>query len=380
MHLLERADQPRLRHAARRGIPFKDRLRAVVMWIANRVANYRKWADGPRITLDKLEQGGVKLALSVLLVPLDEMDLGRPYGSAPQRHYFKDLLDQMERVERELAERDPDATRHVIVRRASDLHDRDRIAFVHCVEGGFHLGTTPQEIREHVAELARRGVIYVTLAHLFWRRIAANASALPFLTDSWYDRIFPQPADEGLSDLGRAAVEAMYEHKLLVDLSHMRADAITETLDLLDRLDSAGDFPVIASHAGVRFKDSTQAYQLAEDTLRRIAARGGVVGLILAQHQLNDGVRKKPTKRLEESIEVICRHIDRIEEIAGPGHVGLGTDLDGFIKPTMAGLETATDLAKLRDPLVARYRDEAKVDAFLYGNARRVVERALAAR
>jgi microsomal dipeptidase-like Zn-dependent dipeptidase len=88
----------------------------------------------------------------------------------------------------------------------------------------------------------------------------------------------------------------------------------------------------------------------------------------------------KPTRRLEESIEVICRHIDRIEEIAGPGHVGLGTDLDGFIKPSTAGLETAADLARLRDPLGARYRDEAKVDAFLYGSARRVVERALAAR
>jgi microsomal dipeptidase-like Zn-dependent dipeptidase len=380
MHLLERAEQPRLRHCLRRGIPFKDRLRALVMWVANRVANYRKWAGGPRVTLDKLEEGGVRLVLSVLLVPLDEMDLAQPYGAAPQRGYFDDLLEQMERVEGNLAELDPDGRRHLIVSRAGDLQDRERIAFVHCIEGGFHLGATPDEVRRHVAELARRGVLYVTLAHLFWRRIATNAPALPFLSDAWYDRIFPQPPGEGLTDLGRAAVEAMYEHKVLIDLSHMRSDALTETLHLLDELDPAAEFPVIASHAGIRFEDSKQHYQLDEDTVRRIAKRDGVVGLILAQHQLNDGIRKRPTKRLEESVEVIARHIDRIEEVAGPGHVGLGSDLDGFIKPTMGGLDTAADLAKLRDPLVAHYRDEAKVDGFLYGNGRRVIERALSAR
>lgn len=114
----------------------------------------------------------------------------------------------------------------------------------------------------------------------------------------------------------------------------------------------------------MRFEESAQRYQLAEETVGKTAERDGVIGLILAQHQLNDGIRKKLIKRLEESIDVICRHIDRIEEIGGPGHVGLGTDLDGFIKPTMGGLDTASDLAKLREPPLARY-DEAIVDGFL---------------
>ena len=29
----------------------------------------------------------------------------------------------------------------------------------------------------------------------------------------------------------------MYEHRILIDLSHMRADALDETFTLLDRLD-----------------------------------------------------------------------------------------------------------------------------------------------
>ena len=52
---------------------------------------------------------------------------------------------------------------------------------MHCIEGGFHLGATPEEVTAHVHELADRGVAYITLAHLFWRRVATNAPALPFL-------------------------------------------------------------------------------------------------------------------------------------------------------------------------------------------------------
>ncbi len=38
---------------------------------------------------------------------------------------------------------------------------------------------------------------------------------------------------------------------------------------------------------------------------------------------------------------MICSHIDKIAEITGGyEHVALGTDFDGFIKPTMGGLET----------------------------------------
>ena len=66
-------------------------------------------------------------------------------------------------------------------------------AIVHCIEGGFALGATPAEIDANVAELARRGVAYVTLAHLFWRGVATNAPALPFMPDWLYKLVFTQP-------------------------------------------------------------------------------------------------------------------------------------------------------------------------------------------
>ena len=75
----------------------------------------------------------------------------------------------------------------------------------------------------------------------------------------------------------------------------------------------------------------------------------------------------------------IRNHVDRIHEIAGShAHVGIGSDLDGFIKPTMSGIESAEDLAKLEGPAAGRVPRDA--DAILFGNAQRVVARVLGQR
>jgi microsomal dipeptidase-like Zn-dependent dipeptidase len=95
----------------------------------------------------------------------------------------------------------------------------------------------------------------------------------------------------------------------------------------------------------------------------------------MAQHQLNDGLRKKGdhTKTLDESLEVICRHIDKIAEVTGGyEQIGLGTDFDGFIKPTMGGLETMADLATLERALERKYGAEA-TGLMTSGNALRVL-------
>ncbi len=97
-----------------------------------------------------------------------------------------------------------------------------------------------------------------------------------------------------------------------------------------------------------------------------------MVGLIFAQHQINDGLRRSDTKTLAESLDVLGRHIEAI----GPEHVALGSDLDGFIKPTLGGIETAADLAPLAAALRARYPETA--EQILDGNARRIISRRFA--
>ncbi len=245
-----------------------------------------------------------------------------------------------------------------------------RVALVHCVEGGFHLGDTPESVDRAVTALARRGVAYIVLPHLLWRGVATNSPALPFLPDWLYRLVFPQPK-LGLSELGTAAVTAMVREGVLIDLSHMSTQALADTFELLDELDPDRRVPVIASHSAFRF--GRQEYGVDEETIRRIASRDGVVGLIFAQHQLNDGVRRGHTHSFDDSFEVICRHLDRIAEITGShAHAAIGSDFDGFIKPTMGGLESMTDMARLQRSLRDRHGAE-DAECICSGNALRVL-------
>ena len=367
-----RATIDRMRTAS--GRPrIRDKLRAWLLALLSRLINNRTWWSGFRVTAPLIRQGSARVVLSVLYRPFEEMDLSQQYAAPPAAGYFDALLEDIARVEDDLAKKDPAEIR--LVRNLAELDQcvaAGATAMVHCVEGGFHLGDKDAEIARNVKTLADKSVAYLTLAHLFFRQVATNAPALPFLPDWLYGVVFPQRKGEGLTERGVAAVTAMVEHRILVDVSHMRPASVTATLDLLDRLDPDRSVPVISSHAGYRF--GGQDYMHDEQTLREIQQRDGVIGLIMAQHQLNDGIRKKETKSLPESLEVIYRHVDKIAQITnGHDHVALGTDFDGFIKPTMGGLQTSADLKDLERELRAKYPAEA--DAITSGNVLRVLRK-----
>jgi microsomal dipeptidase-like Zn-dependent dipeptidase len=341
--------------------------------------NDRSPDSGWRVDLDGLRRGGARLVCSVLYAPPDEFDIDRPYAAPPGPGYFADLQGQLADVERDLSQLDPDGEQHVVVRHADDLVDDGRVAFVHCVEGGFHLGGDEASIDQNVRWLAEHGVVYVTLAHLFFRDVVTNAPAIPILSDSEYNTVFPQPRDEGLTPLGEAAVRAMYRHKVLIDISHMSERAIDDTFALLEQLDgesgaAVDDFPVLATHVGVRQAgDQPQEYNLTGATISKVQSRGGLIGLIMAQHQL--GKTSDPGR----SRVVLRRHIDALAELTGGHtHTAIGSDLDGFIKPTIAGIESAPDLATLTGWLGDDYPDAA--DAILWENADRLVRRVFASR
>jgi microsomal dipeptidase-like Zn-dependent dipeptidase len=358
-----------------------ERLRARVLKTAANHFNFG--GDRWRVSLAQLEAGEVRVVYSVLYEPFAELDLDERYGAPPEPGYFDDLLNRIDQVERDLG-RQPGS--HEVVSTAAALQrvvDEGKIAFMHCVEGGFHLGATVDQVWRNVERLKDKGVVYVTLAHLFWRDVATNAPAIPFLSDGLYRTIFRQPR-RGLSALGRAAVEAMYEHSILIDVSHMSERALDETFLLLCELDrrtnsEPEEHPVIASHAGFRF--GRQEYMLAPRTIRAIAARNGVIGLILARHQINDSAGVADPDDPSETPLVLARHIDAIRRCTpsqSNAHVAIGSDLDGFIKPTVAGVEAASDLGELAEQLAAAYPEDA--ENILFGNAIRVARTALEGR
>ena len=343
-----------------------ERLHALVIWIASLFFNYRSIFSGPRVRMKYMREGEVGVALSVLYSPFDEV--GVHDDSKEERHYVKDIVDQAKAVEDHVNDSHADVA--MIASNPAELlkaRAEGKTALVHVVEGGFHLGGEVGDVERAVNQLADLGVAYVTLAHLFWRGIATNAPALPFMSDDTYRKWFPQPPGEGLSDLGKAAVRSMHQRRMLVDLSHMSERSFHETLDLLDELETGGDAkaPVVATHTGYRFKPDGQEYLLDERAIGRIADRDGVIGLIFAQHQLYEGLTEHPLRKgrgFDDAFWVLRRHIDRIHEITGSHrHTAIGSDLDGFIKPTLPGLQDMRDMARLQDALHEHYGTDAEL-------------------
>jgi len=373
MHLVPAAerDMVKLVSSQRARWRLLDRLRGMFLTLASKLGNYESFESGPRVTVPLLRSGGVGVALSVLYSPFDEMDLGLRYPGEPQDHYFETILRQADAVEADIATSfDFEAA---VARNPVELDaaiTAGKVTLVHCIEGGFHLGPDPEKMGEAVAELARRGVAYITIAHLFYRRVATNSNAIPFVPDAIYRLLFPQP-DLGLTDLGEAIIRAMVDQHVLIDLTHMSDRALADTFSLLDELDPAPEVPVVVSHGALRFGD--ERYNLATETVERVAARDGVIGLIMAEKLATDGVRWRRTTKIEHSLDVLFRHIDRLKEITGSHrHSAIGSDLDGFIKPTLAGFEDAGRLARLEAAIVERYGAE-DAELITSGNALRLL-------
>jgi microsomal dipeptidase-like Zn-dependent dipeptidase len=373
MHLIPEDEHPH-EHSKGWFRRLRDLVEAELVDLAARAIGNASWDGGWRIDLDGLAAGEARLVCSVLYWPADEFDLDNPHPNAPpEPGYFQDIKHQLTYVENQLASQDPDGRRHRIAKRGDTLEDDGRVTFVHCVEGGFHLGPDLDAIDDHVKWLADNGVVYITVAHLFYRGVAGSAPAIPAFSDEEYTRVFHAPSGPGLTAIGERLVRAMYKHDVLVDVSHMRQDAIDATFALVEELDAehGKNPPIIATHVGSRDVVGDQSYNLSDATIKRIADRGGVVGMILAQHQMGE------TARPEDSKAVLKKHADAIAAAAGGHHcTAIGSDLDGFIKPTLAGIDRAPDLATLAGWIRELYPDDA--DAILHGNAHRVLSSALA--
>jgi membrane dipeptidase len=367
MHLLP-DEQQRTHERARTW--WRQRWQSRVVDLISRVANYQGPGDTPSVTEKLMRDGEVGVTLSMLYQPFDEIDLTQSYGAPPRESYFKDIVDQRQTVEDYVAaHRSAVAIAHSVTELNALLGGGVPI-LIHAIEGGFQVGRDSAEVRRNIKKLAELGIAYVTVAHLFFRDVATNAPALPFLPDWLYNRVFPQAPDEGLTGLGHELVDAMVDEGILIDITHMRSQSIRDVLAQLDARDPAKEIPLMATHMAYRF--GGLQYSFDDETIKAVAARGGVLGCILCKHYITSGL-PGVSSSLEGSFEALCRHIDKIHDLTGSyDHVAIGSDLDGYIKPALPGLEDMGRMTKLQAHLSARY---GSVDAekICNGNALRVL-------
>jgi microsomal dipeptidase-like Zn-dependent dipeptidase len=366
MHLLT-DEQQRTHERARTW--WRQRWQGRVVDLISRLANYQGPGDTPSVTEKLMRDGDVGVALSALYQPFDEIDLTESYGAPPRARYFQDIVDQHQTVEDYAAAHKGEVAIAHSVRELDALLGGGVPILIHAIEGGFQLGRDPAQVRRNVAAVAGLGVAYVTVAHLFFRAVATNAPALPFMPDWLYNLAFPQARDEGLTALGRELVLAMVDEGILIDLTHMRAQSIREVLALLDAHDPAKEIPVLATHIAYRF--GGLEYSFDDEAVKGVAARGGVLGCILCEHFITSGLSS--VRSLEGSLGALCRHIDKIRELTGSSdHIAIGSDLDGYIKPALPGLEDMSRMTALQAHLRARY-GATDAEKICNGNALRVL-------
>lgn len=118
-----------------------------------------------------------------------------------------------------------------------------------------------------------------------------------------------EPANAGLSRLGRETIAAIEKARLLLDLSHGGQKTIAEGI-------AAATRPLTISHTGCRaLNDNPRNTTDAE--LKALADKGGVAGIYFMPFLSADS---KPTR------EDLLRHFEHAVNICGEDHVSIGTD------------------------------------------------------
>jgi len=117
--------------------------------------------------------------------------------------------------------------------------------------------------------------------------------------------------DGGLTEFGAAIVERMNKVGMTVDVAHC---ADRTTLEAID----ASSKPVAVSHANCRALNPDYPRCKTDEALRKMAAKGGVMGLTV----LRAFVRGEEPTTIEHWLD----HVDHIAKLVGVEHVGVGSD------------------------------------------------------
>lgn len=129
---------------------------------------------------------------------------------------------------------------------------------------------------------------------------------------SWAAAGADEPAGGGLTSHGVALVRELNRLGILVDVSHLNDAGFWDVIAQTDR-------PLIASHGNCRALCS-HPRNLDDRQIEAVAATGGVVALTFVP---------KFVSAVEPNLDRLLDHVDHAIAVAGPEHVGLGSDFDG---------------------------------------------------
>jgi membrane dipeptidase len=321
-----------------------------------------------RTNIARMKQGGLTAEFFSLYIKPVYVQNG---GSARR------TLDMIDSVYRAVERHPRDlmfATSVADIRRAKRL---GKVAALMGIEGGHAIEDSLATLRE----FHRLGVRYMTLT---WNN-----------TNNWADAGRGEKKHNGLSEFGTEVVREMNRLGMLVDVSHVSDETMSDALDV-------SKAPVIASHSSARALSDVPR-NIPDELLKRIAKNGGVVHVnfysmfvdvktvkpqsdardaqLKAQEDaITEKYKNDPERRSDESFKLeaahplpplpiskLIDHIDHIVKVAGIDHVGLGADFDGA-SDMPQGAEDVSMLPNITYELLKRGYSERDIRKILGEN------------
>ena len=295
--------------------------------------------------LSDMQAGHIKAIVAAIFV-----DDKREWGSSLQQ-----ACDQIAAIQQEVE----DAQAYFSICKnygeIAQAHADHKIAILLSFEGAEPL----EDNIELLGFFYRSGVRGLGLAHAR-RNMACDGAKY---TDSSYN------IGCGLTDFGAELIRRAEQLHMLIDLSHLNDAGVDDVLAIAQG-------PLVASHSCCRAINNTRR-NLRDDQIRRIADRGGVIGI--------NGCSAIVSDRQDcDMFETLLQHMDHLLQTGGIDCIGLGFDMAEMIMPNESILVNGqcipvcdvipnyASLEKLTLALEKRGYTDAMIEKIFHGNFSRV--------
>ena len=244
-----------------------------------------------QISLQKMEEGHLSSRVLISYVGqkgLDEESSRKAFARCDG------LIDEI------LADIDKNSAWCGLARTREDairLKAEGKKAFFLGVENGYGIGNDLRNVEHY----ARRGVVYMTLSHMYDNAICNSSTHSADTT-------------RGLTPFGREVVKEMNRCGILVDVSHTSSGTFWDCIEL-------SSAPIICSHSGAKavFKHDRN---ITDDQLRALAAKDGLVMVYIVPDYMNP-------QKADATLDDFMEHLQHCIQVAGIDHVGISCDFDG---------------------------------------------------
>lgn len=178
-----------------------------------------------------------------------------------------------------------------------------------------------------------------------------------------FEDLYKVDCEHGLTAFGIAYVQEMERLGMIVDVSHLSDAGFYDVCKYTNK-------PFVASHSNARAVCGV-ARNLSDDMIKKIAARGGVIGMNYCGDFLVESEKGDAPSRIVDMV----KHIQHIKQIGGIDCIGLGSDFDGI--DSQLEMQDASQMDKLIVALKQEHFSDEEIDKICFKNVLRVYKEVL---